>query len=468
MRKKQNVKAILICAALMTMSFAFTALADWEFTDGSWYYRNSNGELATDTWKTDDGKQYWLGSNGVMAESTLLEINDYYYHVNSSGAMSTNEWRLLENPSWQGDSLVGYESWYYFGPNGRAYASRNEKAAIEEIDGKKYAFDSYGRMMTGWISESGEYVDSDDWENGLYYANPDGSGNICVNEWAYIQVTDYDNEDDNYPVYHFYFGSNGKKTTDSNKTINSTKSLFDDRGVSVYGWDNSSDSGWRYYGDIDDPYLRTGWFQAVPSEELDSEGYEYGDEYWFYASSNGYIYTSQIKTIDSKIYGFNSAGEMLTGLTALTLESEDSKVIVESSEIEYWDEMPSGVDDDRVVYYFDDNSGAAKTGITTLDLDGESCTFSFRTSGSSKGAGYNTINGGYVYDHGMRLKAESGSKYGVVSGYDDDGNEAEFLVNESGSIQKKKTNVKDADGYYYCTDSDGIVTYGPADEKYSS
>ena len=35
----------------------------------------------------------------------------------------------------------------------------------------------------------------------------------------------------------------------------------------------------------------------------------------------------------------------------------------------------------------------------------------------------------------------------------------EYLINTSGTIQKKKTNVKDAEDTYYCTDAKGIVTY---------
>ncbi len=34
----------------------------------------------------------------------------------------------------------------------------------------------------------------------------------------------------------------------------------------------------------------------------------------------------------------------------------------------------------------------------------------------------------------------------------------EYLVNQSGKIQKNKKNVKDADEVYYSTDKDGIVT----------
>ena len=32
---------------------------------------------------------------------------------------------------------------------------------------------------------------------------------------------------------------------------------------------------------------------------------------------------------------------------------------------------------------------------------------------------------------------------------------------------KKKTNIRDADDVYYCTDKDGVITYS-GDEKYTS
>ena len=39
------------------------------------------------------------------------------------------------------------------------------------------------------------------------------------------------------------------------------------------------------------------------------------------------------------------------------------------------------------------------------------------------------------------------------------------MVNESGAIQKNKKNVKDADGYYYCTGKHGIVVHEHLEEK---
>ena len=39
------------------------------------------------------------------------------------------------------------------------------------------------------------------------------------------------------------------------------------------------------------------------------------------------------------------------------------------------------------------------------------------------------------------------------------------LINTSGKIQKKKTNVKDADDKYYCTDNNGVITYEGNEKK---
>ena len=47
---------------------------------------------------------------------------------------------------------------------------------------------------------------------------------------------------------------------------------------------------------------------------------------------------------------------------------------------------------------------------------------------------------------------------------DDTTNGSYYLVNTAGSIQKKKENLKDRDGYYYCTDAKGVITYR-GDEK---
>ena len=92
-------------------------------------------------------------------------------------------------------------------------------------------------MMSGWVTESGEYVESeDDWANGLYYADGEGDGSVVTNAWVYTTVPDDTNEDETEPTYHFYFGSNGKKTVSTKKSIGGKEYFFDERGVAQYGW----------------------------------------------------------------------------------------------------------------------------------------------------------------------------------------------------------------------------------------
>mgnify|MGYP000444182692 CR=1 FL=1 len=233
-------------------------------------------------------------------------------------------------PEWQGDELVGEGSWYYFGSNGKAIKSDGSKAKVYEVGDKKYVFDHYGRMMSGWVTESGEYVESeDDWANGLYYADGEGDGSVVTNAWVYTTVPDDTNEDETEPTYHFYFGSNGKKTVSTKKSIGGKEYFFDERGVAQYGWHKGDDGDWdwSYYGDSEEPYLRTGWFQAVPDSEMHSSAHDDGSVYWYYSTSAGKTAVSEFRTIDGKTYAFNEYGELVTGLKKVKVDSSDKKKI---------------------------------------------------------------------------------------------------------------------------------------------
>ena len=150
---------------------------------------------------------------------------------------------------------------------------------------------------------------------------------------------------------------------------------------------------------------------------------------------------------------------MVTGLRILYYE--DGKYTSYSGEVDSVDTIKNMNSNTQKLVYFE-SSGAAKTGTTTISLDGTSYTFSFRSNGSPRGVGETGISDGYIYVNGLRLTADEDSKYGVVT-YKD----AQYLVNEKGTIQKNKKNIKDADDNYYCTDKSGIVTYGPEADKKS-
>ena len=235
--------------------------------------------------------------------------------------------------------------------------------------------------------------------------------------------------------------------------------------VAQDSWVHNSDKGtWKYYGDEEEPKLHTGWFQAVPSKELNSNDHENGTTHWYYANSKGEITiptadgeVGVAKTIDGKSYLFNEDGEMLTGLRILTYDG--SKITKISSEVDSIDTIKNMDSDTKKLLYLSD-SGAAKTGTTTISLDGSTYTFSFKSNGSPRGVGETGISDGYIYMNGLRLTADEDTKYQAVT-YKDQ----EYLINENGTIQKNKKNIKDADDYYYCTDSKGVLRHERSTEK---
>ena len=462
MKKAKFCYAVLTASAVLTLGTVFSAsAAQWQALGDEWVYVQNDGEYFKDGWKQDGNLYYYLGSDGIMLRRTLIEDDDNYYYLGSSGAMATNVWKFIQNPEWQGDELVGEGSWYYFGSNGKAIKSDGSKAKVYEVGDKKYVCDYYGRMMSGWVTESGEYVESEeDWANGLYYADGEGDGSVVTNAWVYTTVPDDTNEDETEPTYHFYFGSNGKKTVSTKKSIGGKEYFFDERGVAQYGWHKGDDDewDWSYYGDSEEPHLRTGWFQAVPDSEMNPTAHDDGSVYWYYATSAGKTAAAEFRTIDGKTYAFNDKGELVTGLRKIEVDPDDKKKIKHIDSVNYISDIEN-VEKNIYVCYFG-SDGAVKTGTQTLSIDGSSYTFDFKSSGSPKGAGTNGPNDNYIYVNGRRLAAEDGSKYGIIS-YEG----KRYLVNESGAIQKNKKNVKDADGYYYCTGKHGIVVHEHLEEK---
>ena len=162
--------------------------------------------------------------------------------------------------------------------------------------------------------------------------------------------------------------------------------------------------------------------------------------------------TSQFKTINGHTYGFNENGMMLHGLYKMKVEN---KKILSYEKIENESQLPQAGDSEKV-YYFGDTpkEGVMKTGRCSVDLDGERSTYYFKTYGTDRGAGVEGIYDDGIYEKGRLQTIEYGMRYGVIK-YQG----KEYLVNQSGKIQKNKKNVKDADEVYYSTDKDGIITH---------
>ena len=464
----KKMPQILAAAAVMAAFSAVPAFAasGWQMEGDQWVYLDNDGDRVTDTWKKGaSGHWFYLDSDGYMAVSQLIEDDDDYYYVNEDGARVSNEWRKLEDDS-DDEAYTDGTCWYYFGSNGKAVKNDSGRAKLTTINGKKYAFSDTGKMLYGWVSEDGTMVtDESDWASGLMYCGEEDDGAAAIAQWVLLDVDDPEADDD-ADGYWFYFGTNGKKTMDSTKTINGRKYQFDERGVAQFKWYNASSSvasgstastsEFKYYNTPEQCWLAEGWFQAVPSEDVDADAYYDDEVYWFYADKKGELVVSRIRSIDNYKYAFNEKGEMLEGLYALTFD-EDGNILT-YQEIENIDEMP-GEDEEVLVYYF---GNSPKDGVmatkkkVTVELDDDEYEFGFRSNGQA----INGISDNAIYIHGYKQKADKELKLETV----EYGGET-YLVNSSGTIQKNKTNVKDADDYYYCTDSKGIVTYSGSEKQ---
>ncbi len=464
---KKTMKRFLIpCAAaaftIGASMISFGAVG-WQQEGGVWRYINSGGDYASESWKKSGDDWFWLDSDGEMAVSSLIEDGDDHYYVSSAGSMVKNQWRELDNTDNSDDEAD--TCWYYFGPNGKAYkAASSGKTTFKTITNgegitRRYAFDTEGRMLYGWVDEESNRVTDDDaWRTGVYYLGTNGDGSLRSNCWERLEVDDDENDDDDFDGYYwFWFNANGKKLTDTTRTINGRKYRFEENGNAIFNWyslassPNASGSD-LYYNKPTECWLSQGWFKSVPDENLDPEGYEDGESVWYYSLKSGELVKSQIKKINGNTYGFDEYGKMMYGLYKMNLDGSD---IVSYEEIESEDDLPEE-GDAWDVYHFGDSpkEGAMKTGSERITIDGEEYTYEFKKSGSEKGKGYDGIVDGSIYIKGRLLKADRDAKLEKVS-YDGQ----EYLINTSGKIQKKKTNAKDGDDRYYCTDSKGVVTY---------
>lgn len=473
MRQITKLLAAPCAAAVLTLGSTMLAFGatGWVDESGTWVYYDNDGYQVTDSWKKTGDHWFYLDEDGEMATDELIEYNDAYYYVNGDGAMVTNEWRRLDNNDYdEEDAPEAY--WYYFGSNGKAYRSSSGATNFKTFkyqDGssRRYAFDDQGRMLYGWVNESGERVSGDDaFMQGTYYCGEENDGAQVYNDWRWLEAVDGDNEEPDFDdAYWFYFGSNGKKVSDTTKTINGRKYRFDENGAAENRWyevasPSTVSNGHLYYNEPEECWLATGWFKTVPSAELDAEAHDNEEEYWFYGLSNGTLVRSQLKSVNGYRYGFNEKGEMLHGLYKLKFDSEMK--ITDYEKIEYESDIPDENDPEWNVYYFGNSpkEGVMETGKVTIDIDGEKYTYNFKKSGREKGAGYEGIYDSSLYVEGRMLKADKDAKYQAFE-YNND----RYLVNTSGKIMKSKTNTKDGDDKYYCTDKDGKITY-ESYEKY--
>ena len=438
-------------------SFAATG---WQQENGTWVYYNRNEEKVTEQWQKSGDYWYYLDDNGEMAVDSLIDDNDDTYYVDVNGVMVTNRWVAVDNEN-AGDENEPNQWWYYFGANGKAY-KRNDSASgdvsLKTINGKKYTFNTDGKMQYGWVKDGETQYDDNAWQDSQYYFGDENDGSMAEG-WREIAIRDDQATDaqpgDNYwdedQTRWFYFKASGKKEKDqTGKTINGRKYGFDEYGRMNAGWVTQattsntsvkdggkqgiatySNSFMNYSTPEDGARYTKGWFKVTPGYYLQKDKYEDGSDYWYYSDGNGKLVTNQIKTINGKKYAFDNYGRMISGFVVLQMQQTGTAYSQKDIVDKLDDENRYDTADNytrfvqandslfrsgelRAYYFGSSDDGSMKTGKQSVDLDGEKLTFEFEKNGSKKGAGLIGMNDHKLYIGGKLTTADSDNKIEVV------------------------------------------------------
>ena len=445
----KKILKIVFASALMSASIAFAAFAGpkgWIQNENTWNYLESDGSLAKDTWKKSNDNWYYLNSEGKLAVETLIEDGSKYYYVNSDGAMVKDCWVAVPAEE---DENVEYR-WYYFGSNGAAYTQTGSNVSFKTIGGKKYDFDEEGKMLYGYVDESGEIIDSEEpIINALYYFGTENDGELKTGWLCYNDsIEDYDKDH----LWFYFMPSNGKKVSDQVKTINGKKYEFDSNGVMTDEWSiATAGTASNYYADLDDgAQKKNTWVWAIPSESINAQDHE-DDEYrWFYMDGSGKAIANKTKKINGKWYAFDEDGIMKTEFVELSGDKASNATFVSQFKAEdvTADEIYARFDDsDTALYYFSNtqSDGSMKTGNTIkIELSDDTYTFGFK---SKTGAALNGVEKNKLYRCSI-LQTAGDTKYAVKKYY----NGSEYvscIVNSNGTILKGgSTGKNDNDEYY--------------------
>lgn len=372
MRNSSKFAVLLASAAMLTVGAASIVSAKgWIQQGGSWYYQNGDGDLVTDSIQSSGTSKFYLGEDGAMVTDYFLE--DYgngadCYYFGANGAMVTNTWVAIDPSvvSAQGDYIPD-AYWYYFTGTGKAQkCTSGATAGLKKvtIDGKKYAFNENGQMLTGWIDDQGAVIGDDEeypYENAVYYGGADNDGVLHSGWLAYYDSMNqpYDESDREFIYLWFNPANNRKygKDADGSETESSYTSSTDHdsiqyitkkingktyafevgKGVMLVKWEGYNNkittssitldngnagtkinpaSPWYFSAEDDGHRVQKGWVYAVPAVDVSKKDYDDDEEKYMYFQNNGDILRNKVKKINGKYYGFDTNGIMKTGLVA--------------------------------------------------------------------------------------------------------------------------------------------------------
>ncbi|RGY94500.1 cell wall-binding protein [Clostridium sp. AM58-1XD] len=364
---------------------------DEDEPDQYWYYFQNNGKAfkgndntSSVRFKTINGKKYAFDEEGKMLFGWVSEDGErqtgddawseeavYYLGDENDGAMATG-WRLINilDENWSDENPYDekydddQDRYFYFKSNGKRYFATSDKLLQKTINGKKYGFDQYGRMVAEWnittaAENSATASESRTW---AYFSSPE-DGARKTKGWFKV-TPDHDLDEVKYDdAEDFWYYGDGKGNLYANviKTINGKKYAFDEYGRMMDG-------------------LRLIQFNTTADNK--------------YVSTTDIAYSWKDDTENGKFF---DTEDNLDATIRTLMADEDAN--------EY-----------AFMYFGDEDDGAVKTGKQTIVIDGDKIDFEFNKNGSKKGQGRNEVDDSdkVVYAMGKKFKADSDNKYEIV------------------------------------------------------
>lgn len=317
--KKNVIKSVCLSVVVGSLLLHPTAVLASEITDDAMTENlveaidesEQTNTSAAGSWKQSGGKWWYLYSDNTYPVSQIVEIDGKKYAFDAQGWMVTGWYKSAGK-------------WYYFSESGEMCTDWIEDQGVwyylapsdgvmlanttEDIDGKVYKFESSGAMYTGWYKNAGKW----------YHFGESGA---MSSGWVKSKG-----------VWYYLNPSDGIMVSDKMELINEKTYLFDKSGAMLTGW-QKQDTNWYYFEGSG--AMVTGWLKL--------------NSIWYYMDTEtGIMYSDCMVDINDKVYAFKASGEMRVGAYAKKVELEDSDTTIIEN------------------YYFD-KSGAMHTGWLELD-----------------------------------------------------------------------------------------------------
>lgn len=360
------------------------------------------------------GEYYrYFEDDGSVARDKIVEVDRKKYYLNDEGYAVFNSW-------------VEKDGEMYYAGDDAAFKTNG----VYQVDAYKYYLDEEGRLQKGWC---------DDY---LYYG--DLEDGFLVNGFQELEIPkDWPTEGKKEKVGWFYFDTETNKRVFSEnnayicKMIGTKRYCFDQNGIIRTGWRQIKETtpvmkGWMYFVDDTDDNFKFGeavtdtWYAVEPPGEVIPSS----EVRYFYFNGQGVPRTApegkyQKVRLGEKTYLFNEYGYAVYGVHEVNGD----------------------------YYYFGPSvqDCSMKTGQINKDIDYSGDTASFYFEGDGKGI--TGVRNNKLYYKGKLQTAGREQKY---AGVEVEGRV--YLVNTSGTVMKNKKKIKDGDGYWWTTNSAGIVT----------